>query len=217
MAKILVIRKTDKTIHRAPLTAKVNLQALNNRLPANKKWKIEEMEESEAMKLPYIDDTYITAGEAQVKATKLQSENETLQQQNADLLARLEALEKAGNVGKVKEPTNAATKEQLKAKSGADGTGTAEAGDAVNNGPADNKAAEIPADVHNVIGDKTTTNPNTGTEMKAVPGAPKKAADLILEIDQATTVEAVDALVGEDKRATVLKAAAERKTEIELG
>jgi hypothetical protein len=72
MAKVLVIRKTDKTIHKVPLANKARLLAFNNRNPEGKKWKFEEMDEDEAAKLPFIDESYVTAAEAQDKAKELE-------------------------------------------------------------------------------------------------------------------------------------------------
>jgi hypothetical protein len=72
MAKVLVIRKTDKTIHKVALANKSRLMAFNNRQPEGKKWSFEEMEEAEAEKLPFIDENYVTAAEAQDKAKELE-------------------------------------------------------------------------------------------------------------------------------------------------
>lgn len=88
MAKVLVIRKVDKTVHKAQLGEKAFLQSYNHRLPAAQKFTIEEMEESEADKLPYIDKSYVTAGQAVSKVKELEttlagkdSEIETLRKQ----------------------------------------------------------------------------------------------------------------------------------------
>lgn len=81
MAKVLVIRKTDKTIHQAPLANKAVLQALNNRLPVKDRFVLEEMDEKEAAKLPPIDKEYVTGGEAVAKVKDLQAENEALKAQ----------------------------------------------------------------------------------------------------------------------------------------
>lgn len=78
MSKVLKITKADKTIHVAPMANKARLHAFNNRLPANQKWKIEEITEEEAAKLPYRDENYVTGSEAQAKVSELQAENDRL-------------------------------------------------------------------------------------------------------------------------------------------
>ena len=96
MATVLVIRKPDKTIHKVPLDNKAALISYNNRLPAGLKWKFEEIEEEEAMKLPFIDESYVTVAEAQDKANEFA---DTINRQ-AERLKELEALlgEKAASV-----------------------------------------------------------------------------------------------------------------------
>lgn len=74
MSKVLVIRKPDATIHKVSIANKASLMAHSNRLPEGQKWKFEEMDESEAEKLPFIDDSYVSAGEAQVKLKAMESE-----------------------------------------------------------------------------------------------------------------------------------------------
>jgi hypothetical protein len=88
MSKVLVVRKPDKTIHKVPLANKATLMAFNNRLPDAEKWKFEEMEEAEADKLPFIDESYVTAAEAQDKAKELEA---TVYEKDAKI-AELEAL-----------------------------------------------------------------------------------------------------------------------------
>lgn len=95
MAKVLVIRKPDKTIHKVPLAVKASLQAQNNRLPADKKWTFEEMEESEAAKLPFVDPNYVTGTEAIDKLKELTDENAAKDSLLAELQAKLDAIEKA--------------------------------------------------------------------------------------------------------------------------
>lgn len=88
MAKVLVVRKTDKTIHKVPLANKAALLSYNNRLPVELKWKFEEMEEEEAAKLPFVDESYVTAAAAQEKAKELEI---TVSEKDAKI-AELEAL-----------------------------------------------------------------------------------------------------------------------------
>jgi FMN-dependent NADH-azoreductase len=92
MAKVLVIRKTDKTIHKVPLSNKASLMAYNNLQPEGKKWKFEEMDEAEAEKLPFIDESYVTAAEAQDKAKELELAVEEKDALIAELNAKLAAL-----------------------------------------------------------------------------------------------------------------------------
>lgn len=123
MAKVLVIRKTDKTIHKAPLANKAVLTAHNNRLPAGKKWVIEEMEEDEAAKLPFIDDAYVTAAEATNKLKAIEKSVEQKDSKIAELEAKLAALGNPGQltavdaIAKIKAAT---TKEQVLAILGND-------------------------------------------------------------------------------------------------
>ncbi len=93
MVKVLVIRKTDKTIHKVAIENKATLMAFSNRLPAGQQWKFEEMEEEEAEKLPFIDDSYVTAAEAQDKAKVL----EVAVSEKDAKIAELEALLAAKN------------------------------------------------------------------------------------------------------------------------
>lgn len=97
MAKILVIRKQDKTIHKAKLSQKAFLQSYNNRLPQAQKFAIEEMEEDEAKELPFIDSSYVTAGEA---TKKLATVNKQLAAKD-DEIAQLKALLEQAQAGKV--------------------------------------------------------------------------------------------------------------------
>lgn len=93
MAKVLVIRKTDKTIHKVALQNKAALMSYSNRLPLANRWKFEEMEEEEAEKLPFIDDSYVTAGEAQSKVKELEAINDDKDNKIKELEARLAALD----------------------------------------------------------------------------------------------------------------------------
>lgn len=97
MTKVLKITKPDKTVHVAPLATKSRVQAYNNRLPANLKWKIEEVEEEEAKKLPFIDKNYVSGAEAQVKVSELQKESAVKDTKIAELEAEL-AAKKAGRL-----------------------------------------------------------------------------------------------------------------------
>jgi hypothetical protein len=91
MAKVLKITKTDKTIHVVPMTNKAFYQAFNNRQPADKRWKLEEIDEKDAKDLPFIDDTHVTPAEAVVKNQKLQNENEAMAERIRALEAQIAA------------------------------------------------------------------------------------------------------------------------------
>lgn len=67
MAKVLIVRKPDRTIHQVPIGNKANLMAFSNRLPEGQRWSFEVMDEEKAKDLPAIDPNYITAGEAVTK------------------------------------------------------------------------------------------------------------------------------------------------------
>ena len=122
MAKVLVIRKTDKTIHKVALDNEARLRAFSNRLPEGQRWKFEGMEEEEADKLPFIDESYVTAAEAQDKAKVLEI---TVTEKDAKI-AELEALLAAKNAPLETAETlivkiNAAlTEEEVKVIAGAD-------------------------------------------------------------------------------------------------
>ncbi len=122
MAKVLVIRKTDKTIHKVAIENKATLMAFSNRLPAGQQWKFEEMEEDEAEKLPFIDNSYVTAAEAQDKAKELES---VVTEKDAKI-AELEALLAAKNApietaeALIVKINAALTEEEVKTIAGAD-------------------------------------------------------------------------------------------------
>lgn len=116
MAKVLVITKSDKTRHVVHLINEATLKAYSNRNKLN--WKFEEMEEAEATKLPYIDETYVSAAEAQTKVVSLES---ALSEKDAKI-AELEKLlaektkvpAKAEEViAKINEATTAAQVDEL--------------------------------------------------------------------------------------------------------
>lgn len=73
MAKVLVIRKQDKTISVVPLVNKTALLAYNNKLKADQQWVFEEMDEAKAAKLPPIDHEFVTTKEAVNQAANLKN------------------------------------------------------------------------------------------------------------------------------------------------
>lgn len=97
MSKVIKITKPDKTIHVAPLGVKNRLQAHNNRLPANQKWKIEEIDEEEAKKLPFRDENYVSGAEAQIKVSELQKASAEKDAEIEKLKKKLAALEGDGS------------------------------------------------------------------------------------------------------------------------
>lgn len=75
MPKVLKITKSDRTIHTAPIGNKSFYQFLNAKIhSASDQWKIEEIDEKDVDKLTFIDETYVTAKEAQNKVPELQDE-----------------------------------------------------------------------------------------------------------------------------------------------
>lgn len=78
MANVLKITKPDKTIHVVPVANKSFYQTYNRRLPPSKRWKIDEIDESEAKDLPFIDETAVSPLEAVKKVDELTAENERL-------------------------------------------------------------------------------------------------------------------------------------------
>lgn len=97
MLKVLKITKPDKSIHVAPLGVKSRLQAHNSRLPASQKWKIEEIDEDEAKKLPFRDENYVSGAEAQIKVSELQKAAADKDTKIAELESEL-AAKKAGKL-----------------------------------------------------------------------------------------------------------------------
>lgn len=120
MAKVLVIRKTDKTIHKVNLNNKATLMAYNQRSKLG--WKFEEMEEEEANKLPFIDESYVTAAEAQTKVKQLEAATEEKDAQIAALQAQLAALNGGG--GTIVSLTAIEVIEKIKAATNADEVNT---------------------------------------------------------------------------------------------
>ena len=92
MSKVLVIKKPDRTIHAVPLSNKPRLMAHNRNLPDNLKWTFEEMVEEEAAKLPFIDESFVTAAEAILKVKDLEG---TLKDRQANLDAKNAELDEA--------------------------------------------------------------------------------------------------------------------------
>lgn len=88
MAKVLVIRKTDRTIHKVPMANKIALQAYNNRQPAALKWTFEEMDEEQAAKLPFFDTDYVTPADAQGKVKEVTAEKDAALEQLRALQAQ---------------------------------------------------------------------------------------------------------------------------------
>ncbi len=64
MAKVLKITKPDKTIHVVPITNKGFYQSFNRRQKADKKWKVEEIDEKDAKDLPFVDESHVSPMEA---------------------------------------------------------------------------------------------------------------------------------------------------------
>jgi hypothetical protein len=103
MAKVLKITRQDKTIHIAPLSNKAFLTSFNNRQPAEKRMKIEEVDEEDAKNLPYIDEAYVSAADAQKKVSDLTKEVSDKDAEIAklkEMLANSNAGEGEGGTGK---------------------------------------------------------------------------------------------------------------------
>lgn len=93
MGKVLVVRKPDRTVHVVPLNNKALLMGMNHRLPATHKMKFEEMEEKDALKLPFIDENYVSPLKAQEKVKEMEGELNEKDSRIAELEARLAALQ----------------------------------------------------------------------------------------------------------------------------
>lgn len=90
MATVLKITKPDRSIHIVPLANKAATLRYNNRLPAELKWKIEEIDQKEADKLPGFDKDYIPMREAQSKLPQLEKLVSEKDRKIAELMAKLE-------------------------------------------------------------------------------------------------------------------------------
>lgn len=111
--KVLVVRKTDRTVHVVPLGNKSILMGMNHRLPATHKMKLEIMNEDEALKLPFIDENYVSPAHAQDKLKVVEGELQEKDSQIADLQAKIDALMAAQNVTKTNEATKPLTAAEL--------------------------------------------------------------------------------------------------------
>lgn len=94
MGKVLVIRKTDKTVHIVPMSNKPALLAYIKRQKNG--WKVEEMDEKDSEKLSFIDENYVTPAEAVVKVDKLQSELDATTKELEELRAAFAEKQKKG-------------------------------------------------------------------------------------------------------------------------
>lgn len=93
MAKVLVIRKPDRTVHSVPLGNRAVLMAFSNRLPVGMRWSFEEMDEKDAMELKPLDPNFVTAGEASVKLKEFEVAAKEKDNEIEALKAKLAALE----------------------------------------------------------------------------------------------------------------------------
>lgn len=111
MAKILVVTKPDKTTHKLPLSNKAAILRHNNLLDKAEQWKVEEMEEKEAEKVPFIDESYVTAGEALLQ---LDEKEKTIKDLEAKLALLQGDLEKKEAEAKAKEVADKAAAKAAK-------------------------------------------------------------------------------------------------------
>ncbi|WP_346236752.1 hypothetical protein ABDK00_014045 [Niabella insulamsoli] len=89
MANVLVVRKTDRTIHVVPVEQEAFYKSMNNRLKANDRMVLEVMSEEEAKKLPFYDKNFKGAGAANAE---IREKDERI----AELEQRLAALQGGG-------------------------------------------------------------------------------------------------------------------------
>lgn len=86
MGDVLVIRKSDKTIHIVPVDQEAFYRSQNNRLAANDKMGLEVMDEEKALALGFFDKSYKGASEANAN---LREKDDKI----AELEAKLKALQ----------------------------------------------------------------------------------------------------------------------------
>lgn len=92
MGKVLVVRKPDRTVHVVPLNNKALLMGMNHRLPVSHKMKFEEMEEKEALALPFFDENYVSPALAQEKLKEVEGDLKEKDSKIAELEAQLAKL-----------------------------------------------------------------------------------------------------------------------------
>lgn len=97
MSKVLKITKPDKTVHVVPITNKAFYLAYNNRLPAERKWKLEEIDEDQAKNLKFIDESFVTPLEA---VKKVEDQAKAIVEKEGKI-AELEAELSAKKAGKL--------------------------------------------------------------------------------------------------------------------
>lgn len=115
MAKILVVTKPDKTVHRMPLANKAGIMQYNNRVKLADRWNIQEMDEEEANALPFVNVDFVADEGA---AAKIKAKENELAEKDAQLKAleaKLAELEKATAT----DAEKAAAKEAAKAEKAA--------------------------------------------------------------------------------------------------
>lgn len=95
--QVLKITKPDKTVHVVPINNKAFYLAHNNRLPAEKKWKLETIDEEDAKGLSFIDESFVTPLEA---VKKVEDQAKTLLEKEGKI-AELEAELSAKKAGKL--------------------------------------------------------------------------------------------------------------------
>ena len=105
--QVLVITKPDKTRHIAPLENEAILKSMNNRLAEGSKWKIEKMDEADAEKLDWIDESIVTGAEAVTQNEDLKKEVESKDAEIEELRKQLAALQ-ASKPAPAPEPAKAA-------------------------------------------------------------------------------------------------------------
>lgn len=81
---LLVIRKPDRTIHKVEVRNAGVLMGMNSHADPAKQWNFKIMPYDEAMKLPFIDENYVTSAEA---AEAMKNKDDEI----AELRAQLEA------------------------------------------------------------------------------------------------------------------------------
>lgn len=88
---------------------------MNHRLPVEHKMKFEEMEETEALKLPFFDANYVSPARAQNMVKEMQGELSEKDSQIAELEAKLAELIAAQKVGKADDAKPATAPEIIEA------------------------------------------------------------------------------------------------------
>jgi len=194
MPKMLKVTKPDKTVHVVDLGNKKFYQTMNNMINGpGEQWKLEEIEITEKElaegKIPFIDETFVTAKEAQGKVASMEAEIDHLRRQLA-----LKSEGGIGNNGALMDPASASRPFAAEAP--------------ITGAPASTDEFNL------MLKEVAAKQSSTIDESSTVEEDHKTAVELIAEIKDAKTEQEIRSLVKNETRKTVLDAVTKRIEEI---